>query len=142
MLSNSCKRYWLSACLLLSAGALTPMTYAAQAEDLQRYERMLKAQGELIESLAARVTQLEASLADDGAGLETAVVQPTVRQDAPLSMHMDEVGDLNAFVREGENPGSILLPGPANVSIGFGGFVKSLAYADSDSETVFGGTWR
>ncbi len=111
------------------------VSLASQAEQMQRYEQMLDAQAALIKSLTERVDLLEARLASTTEAIETTPIQSAARGAEPRSMRMDEIGDLNAVVRAGENPGSILLPGPANVSIGFGGYVKSLAYADSDSET-------
>lgn len=46
----------------------------------------------------------------------------------------DGIGDLNAnSVRKGTFPGSITLPG-TNTSVGFGGFIKTISYIDSDKE--------
>lgn len=46
----------------------------------------------------------------------------------------DAIGDLNSnSVKKGDFPGSIQLPGQ-NTSIGFGGFVKTILYVDSDKE--------
>ena len=53
----------------------------------------------------------------------------------------DSVGDLNAeAVRAGTFPGSFRIPGPGAVSLRIGGFVKTVAIADSDAEasgTIF-----
>jgi hypothetical protein len=46
----------------------------------------------------------------------------------------DAIGDLNANnVRKGSFPGSIYLPG-TSTSVGFGGFIKTISYIDSDKE--------
>jgi hypothetical protein len=46
----------------------------------------------------------------------------------------DAIGDLNADnVRKGTFPGSIYLPG-TTTSVGFGGFIKTISYIDSDKE--------
>ena len=47
----------------------------------------------------------------------------------------DQIGDLNSkAVRKGDFPGSIQLPGKLT-AIGFGGFIKTILYCDSDKET-------
>lgn len=49
-------------------------------------------------------------------------------------MVRDAIGDLNASsVKSGDLPGFIALPGK-NVSIGFGGFIKTIGYRDSHKE--------
>jgi hypothetical protein len=46
----------------------------------------------------------------------------------------DGIGDLNANnVRKGTFPGSIYLPG-TSTSVGFGGFIKTISYVDTDKE--------
>jgi uncharacterized coiled-coil protein SlyX len=50
-------------------------------------------------------------------------------------LQRDEVGDLNAGqLKKGEFPGSIMLPGPRGLSLGFGGFVKALGFYDTNAE--------
>ncbi len=47
----------------------------------------------------------------------------------------DQIGDMNSTaVRKGDFPGSIQLPGKMT-AIGFGGFIKTIMYCDSDKET-------
>jgi DcaP outer membrane protein len=47
----------------------------------------------------------------------------------------DAIGDLNAnSIKKGGFPGAIQLPGKSNISIGFGGFIRTVVYHDSHKE--------
>ena len=64
---------------------------------------------------------------------------PAEEADAvpPPEETRDAVGDLNAeAVLAGDFPGSFKIPGPGNVSLAVGGFVKAAVIYDSDAETM------
>jgi hypothetical protein len=47
----------------------------------------------------------------------------------------DAIGDLNASsIKEGSFPGAIRLPGRQDISIGFGGFIRTVVYHDSHKQ--------
>ena len=127
----------LTGWLMLLLG-LCPAWAVADDPEMDRQLQLINAQAEMIDQLARRVELLEARLQPrtetyDVAALPAATPEPTPVSRSPLSR--DAIGDLNALVREGSIPQSIRLPGPRGISLRFGGFVKSLAYADSNQET-------
>lgn len=65
----------------------------------------------------------------------TAGAQSSGQAPAAEPPPRDPVGDLNAdLVTAGDFPGSFKIPGPGGVSLGVGGFVKALFFADSNVE--------
>jgi hypothetical protein len=69
------------------------------------------------------------------AAQQQAAQQQAATQPATAAPVRDAVGDMNAdAVKAGEFPGSFLIPGPGGVSFGIGGFVKTLAFYDTNAE--------
>lgn len=104
-----------------------------QREELARQQAELERQAAELAALAAR---LEKAVGGPGAESSEAAVQAQAPpQPQPEPDLRDAVGDLNAgAVAAGEFPGSILIPGTRQVSLEVGGFVKTVAIADSDLE--------
>lgn len=56
-------------------------------------------------------------------------------QAARIETSRDAIGDMNAdAIKQGDFPGSFLIPGPGGVSFGIGGFIKALAFHDTKAE--------
>lgn len=108
----------------------------AGADDPAQYLELIKAQAALIEDLQERVAALEArGGVGEPARMSLALRDEPVRPRRSAINPNENVGDLN-IVREGSIAESIRIPGPRDLSIRFGGFVKSLAYVDSNQETA------
>jgi hypothetical protein len=90
--------------------------------------------GALIVSVASAPAAAQAAQPQTPAAA-AAPQQPAPAQPAAGQPVRDAVGDMNAdSIREGAFPGSLLIPGPGGVSIGLGGFVKTLAIYDTKAE--------
>lgn len=97
---------------------------------------------ELIEELKARIEKLEAQVkqltgeAPEEPKAATSAEQGTSTEVSKQdSMLRDSVGDLNTPVMAGDFPRSIKLPGTGDVSIAFGGFIKTVGYFDTNLES-------
>lgn len=102
---------------------------ARQAEDLKRQQEALEEQTRELETLSARL----AELAGEAGGTVPQPAKPAGPGGADLQR--DAVGDLNATaVAAGDFPGSFRIPGSRDVSLAIGGFVKTVAIADSNLE--------
>jgi len=113
-----------------------------QSELLKQQQQKIEQQANDLESLSKRLDQLEQS-GTAAAGQPSAQPQ-TVRAEAAQAgskqlepMERDSVGDMNAAaVKAGTFPGSFRIPGPGNVSLAVGGFVKAVAIYDSNAEKM------
>lgn len=88
----------------------------------------------VLASVAGATTSARAQAAAP-APAATAGAQSSGQAPAAEPPPRDPVGDLNAdLVTAGDFPGSFKIPGPGGVSLGVGGFVKALFFADSNVE--------
>ncbi len=99
---------------------------AEQAEALRQQQEAIDVQMQELAILAEKLAMVAE------APQEAPAAVPTV---ATKEVPRDPVGDLNAdAVAAGDFPGSIRIPGTRNLSLAIGGFVKTVAIADSDLE--------
>lgn len=108
-----------------------------QRELLQLQQQKIDLQAKELDSLSRRPDQMEqggaapssvpvAQAQGANGEVDKAVALPQKQPER------DAVGDLNApAVRAGEFPGSFRIPGPGNVSLAIGGFVKTAVIYDS-----------
>lgn len=133
----------LVACSFSAANvaAQTPAQEEAKQlrQEIKAQQVTLETQQRKLDELLSRLEALERGRpATPPAGVETgpgpqAAAAPVSPQQA-AEFERDPVGDLNADrVRAGETPGSILLPGKG-ISLAIGGFVKTLAFYDTNAE--------
>lgn len=105
----------------------------AQAAQIRSQQKQLDEQAQKLEHMDQRMNEVAGGAAAPqstaaGSKAEAAGAQHDVR---------DPVGDMNAeAVRRGEFPGSFRVPGPKNISLAIGGFVKTVAIFDSNAEGV------
>ncbi len=136
MLATDPVRRGLGALLCL-AMVWVPMPSRAATDESARYLELIKAQAELIEDLQSRVAALEARGEKETSEPEwLALREEPVRAQTSSLEPRDTIGDLNTQIREGSIAESIRIPGPRDISIRFGGYVKSVAYADSNQEAA------
>jgi len=101
---------------------------------------VLDDQSRKLNELVSRLDRLESKAVVAEPAKTTAVVEPAPAPPAPARTReavivRDAVGDLNSGqILSGMFPGSIQLPGPRGVSLGFGGFVKTLGFYDTNAE--------
>ena len=115
-----------------------------QKEELARQMQELQDAQRKIEELEARILEIEASGTIERSASKESPRPESATRDLPASpvsavipAQRDRVGDLNAeMIRAGEFPGSLELPGTEKISLAIGGFVKTVAIADSDAEAA------
>jgi len=114
-----------------------------QSEMLKQQQQKIDDQAKELDSLSRRLDQMEQSGAV--AVSQPAAQPPTAQAGAVAAEGMpklapierDAVGDMNAeAVRVGVFPGSFRIPGPGNISLAIGGFVKTVAVYDSKAEKM------
>jgi len=100
-----------------------------QRDMLQTQQQKLDQQEQELDRLSRKVDEM-------AKGDNTALLQ-TAASRFEKTLARDSVGDLNSgSVKAGEFPGSFMIPGTGKVSLAIGGFVKTVAIADSDAEAM------
>ena len=119
-----------------------------QGELLKKQQQTNERQLQEIQQLKKRLDRLEAKpahpssppslpLTPEPPPTKAAKVSkdPDAIQASDITRGRDSVGDLNAAsVQEGSFPGSIQIPGPGQVSLAIGGFIKTVAIYDTNAE--------
>lgn len=114
---------------------------AEQQTLIQTQQQQLERQAQALDKLSVRLDELTAVKADAA----QAVSSPKLSTDDTAkvasrpgtTMGRDSVGDMNSeSIKAGDFPGSFRIPGPGKVSLAIGGFVKTVAIADSDAEAM------
>lgn len=117
---------------------------------IEEQSRLLKEQAYKLESLIQRVSDLETVQSNQKTttvivespdkGEKASNVRSDETQTSPMNSKQttyfrDPINDLNIkAVTAGEFPGSIKIPGPRDVSLAIGGFIKTVAFHDTKSE--------
>jgi hypothetical protein len=131
------RTFWIALSLIVALSIQT-----AISQELDAPSESKTTQDKLIEELKARIEKLEAQLKQlTGEVREESTppmsaeqgISPAVSRQDP--MLRDSVGDLNTPVMAGDFPRSIKLPGTGDVSIAFGGFIKTVCYFDNHLES-------
>jgi len=108
---------------------------------IQSQQQQLEKQAQVLDKLSGRLDELTAGKA----GAAQAVSPPKLSADdtakvaslPETTMARDDVGDMNReAIKAGDFPGSFRIPGPGKVSLAIGGFIKTVAIADSDAEAM------
>ena len=104
---------------------------------LQKQQERLDQQSQELDRLSQQLEKMDAATPGAEQPLAPAPAQ-SVGAAAPIpSTDRDGVGDLNApAVRAGDFPGSFRIPGPGNISLAIGGFVKTVVIEDSGAENM------
>jgi hypothetical protein len=133
------RRIVLMVCACTALASAQP----ARSDEISELRRIIAEQKAALDEqsrkyneLLSRLDELEKGPAVRAAAVVTPEgVKPEGAALAGGAPFRDGVGDLNAGqLRKGEFPGSILLPGPRGLSLGFGGFVKMLGFYDTNAE--------
>lgn len=115
-----------------------------QRESLQAQQQKLEAQNRQLDQQQQqldRLTQRLNSLLPKGTGGAAVAAAKPDSEDAITNADRiairDDIGDLNSeAVRTGDFPGSFRIPGPGDISLRIGGFVKTVAIVDSHAERM------
>lgn len=146
----------ITLCGLGALLTLAPTELLGQADDLAALRRQLEEQRKLIQQQQQQIDQQSQALdrmerrLNEMSGQATASpsgetnLTPVARMDGVKSratsgggVARDDVGDMNReAIRAGDFPGSFQIPGSGKVSLSIGGFIKAVAIADSDAETM------
>jgi len=141
---------------LIALLTLAPNGLQAQSDDTETMRQQLEEQRKLIQQQQQQINQQSQALdqleqrLNEMSGKPTASTsadtnlthlakveapEPAPRAGEPVSR--DDVGDMNReAIRAGDFPGSFRIPGTGNVSLSIGGFIKTVAIADSDAEAM------
>ena len=108
---------------------------------IQAQQQQLAQQAQALDRLSERLDEMTAGQAAAAQAVSSPKLSaddtPKVAARPETTMERDEVGDLNSeSIKSGEFPGSFMIPGPGKISLRIGGFVKTVAIADSDAETM------
>jgi type II secretory pathway pseudopilin PulG len=112
----------------------------AQRALIQAQQKQLEQQAEQLEKMSQRLDELATSgkqaLEVEVAGADQEPVDTAADEDKPTYTDVrDRVGDLNSSaILAGDFPGSFQLPGKG-ISLAIGGFIKTVAIADSHAES-------
>jgi hypothetical protein len=141
---------------LIALLALAPNGIRAQSDDtatlrqqleeqrnlIQQQQEQINQQSQALDRMEQRLNELaskEAVKLPAGTNVEPVVMAETTKpvSQPQVTTNRDNVGDLNRdSIRAGEFPGSFQIPGPGKVSLSIGGFIKTVAIADSDAEAM------
>ena len=133
------------ALLVCLSGLYAPATFADELADLkailERQQQQIEEQAQRQRAQEERIRELEAAnrALQQRAADEAPVLVQEISTGTPAVSGPDQrdaIGDMNArAISEGRFPGSVLLTGRRlPVSLGIGGYIKSVAYEDSDYE--------
>jgi len=114
-----------------------------QSEMLKLQQQKIEQQAKDLDNLSKRLDQMEqgAVVSSSQPAAETMAVPAATAKAEPQSLPgpfiRDSVGDLNAeAIQAGDFPGSFRIPGPGNISLAIGGFVKAVGIYDSNAENM------
>lgn len=113
----------------------------AQEALVRQQQELMKKQQEALDSLTGQIEDLKKRIdqMEQQAAAPAPVQAPAAvdKKAAAPEISRDAVGDLNSrAVEAGSFPGSFVIPGTRNVSLGIGGFIKTVAIADSNAEAL------
>ncbi len=112
---------------------------------LAEQEELLRKQGDLLETqqdgmkrLLEEIENLKRRIEEMEHAADKSAATPDAGGRVQTQAHKrDSIGDLNSeSVAEGSFPGSFVIPGTQQVSLAIGGFVKTVAIADSNAEAL------
>lgn len=109
---------------------------AEQEEYLRRQDQQLQTQQDEMKRLMEEIENLKQRIEEMEQSAKKSAPTPDAGGQVQAQAHKrDSIGDLNAAsVAAGSFPGSFVIPGTQQVSLAIGGFVKTVAIADTNAE--------